>query len=170
MRGSNVRIASRMARVRSVMSIDYAVLPDSAGMPKFRTDLRTNGALASGLTASSCVALNSHARSRSTDSRSLRFDSTRASRGSTFLSGSSSVRRSRSAGCRRSCGTVVSAMVLARRRAVVVAGRSEHDRSDVHQRDLFPVGREDALTEAAEGVRRDLLPHGLAGERDQAVG
>ena len=88
MRGSNVedRLADRPGRDRSTSS-DEAVVPDSAGNPKFSTDRRTSGACARSSTASSRVALNSQARSRSTDCRMRRFDRTRASRGSSFLSG-----------------------------------------------------------------------------------
>ncbi len=39
-------MASRTARARSVTSSEEAVLPDSAGSPKFNTDRRTYGAFA----------------------------------------------------------------------------------------------------------------------------
>ena len=44
------------------------------------------------------MVLKSHARSRSTASRKRRFEMTRCKRGSSFLSGSSSVRRSEQGG------------------------------------------------------------------------
>ena len=161
MRGSKSRIACRMARSRSATSSDEAVWPESAGRPKLITDRRTCGACARSTPASSRVALNSQARSRSTACRSRLFDITRCSRGSCFLSGSSSVSRSSSAGCSRSCGVSCSAMVAG---GSAVARRlpSSDDRADVHQRHVAGVGREDPLAEPAVRVRRDLLPDRLA--------
>src|SRR5262245_8194209 len=154
-------MASRIARVRSVTSNDEATCPDIAGRPKFKTERRAYGAFAIASPVSSFVELNSQPRSRKTDSRSWRFDSTRASRDSSFLSGWSSVSRSSSAGCSRSCGGIGSGMIV-RALAHLVRVAVQRNGPDVHQRHFFGVGCENALTETAVRVRRDLLPHRLA--------
>src|SRR5580765_6289582 len=161
-------MASRTARPRSDTSRADAVEPENAGNPKFNTDRRTYGMPVRSATASRRVALNSQARSRRTACRMRLFDRTRASRGSCFLSGSSSVRRSSRAGCSRSCGRICSAMIVGEIRRLRATG-SYRDLPDLHEGHVFSVGGDDALAETAVHLRANLLPHGLARQHDRAV-
>src|SRR6185295_6418967 len=83
-----------------------------------------------------------------------------------FLSGSSSVRRSRRAGCSSSRGVwsgMVRACTVGRRIAVL----GDRQGANLEKGNVAAVGREDALAEAAIGILADRFPDGLARERDR---
>ena len=169
MRGSKSRIAWRIARSSSVDVERRRRLARQRRQPE--VDDRAPGVRAPrdrSASASSRVALNSQARSRSTAWRRRLFDITRCSRGSSFLSGSSSVSRSSSAGCSRSCGVqlqpccrpAADARLAAPRRCTIV-------RTSISGM-LAGVGREDALAEPVIDVRaRPRSQTRLARQRDQ---
>jgi len=100
-----------------------------------------------------CTALSSHDTSRITLARNCARFSTRLSRLSSFASGASSVRRSSSEGCNRSCGR---SSAIGRRRASLF----EDDVSDLEQRVLACVGRERALAGTDIRIAGLLLPLG----------
>ncbi|MNP42944.1 hypothetical protein D3C76_1367370 [compost metagenome] len=86
---------------RAETSTFDALLPASAGRPKFTTEVPA-GVCSVASALSNDVVLSSHARSRSTEAFNWVRESTRLSALSLGLVGSSSVNRSSRDGCRRS--------------------------------------------------------------------
>ena len=91
-----------MLRSSSPQSTPEKCFPDNTGIPKLSTERRTSGWSMSSSPVLWQVVLSSHARSRNTVRLSCPLETTECSSVSWRFSGSSSHKRSSSAGCNRS--------------------------------------------------------------------